>query len=113
MIMSNGRKKRKIAFRILQNQKKEFLKDVNYGRYPKYLIGQVKTGVPRHDCSTIVRTRSGGTYLASYFGEKWQQARFTSTEYGPQQMYFEDIREEVVFWMDGEAQDYSRKQFEE
>lgn len=94
--------------------KEEFYKNVNRGRYPKYVFEQIKEGCPEHDCSAIVCTESDKVILAKYENGKWQQVHFTSTRWSaPQKIYYDDIEEGIKYWTDGEATDCSRKQNEE
>ena len=93
--------------------KEEFYKQVNYGRCPKYVFSQIKEETPEHDCAAIVCTKSGKTMIAKYENGKWQQAHFTSAKFrGRQEIYYDDITEKVVYWTDGKAEDYSRRQHE-
>lgn len=95
--------------------KDQFLKEVNFGRYPKYVISQIKEGKPEQDCSSIVCTFNGNILLAKYEGGRWQQAHFTSTDgyyyHPPQRLYYDDIREGIIYWIDGEPTDCSRGQY--
>lgn len=92
--------------------KEEFYKQVNKGRYPKYVFSQIKEGIPDHDCTALVYTSSDNVVIAKYENGKWQQAHFTSAKFGKQKIYYDDIEEDVIYWTDGTAKDYSRKQFE-
>jgi hypothetical protein len=76
----------------------------------------IKEGKPYKDCASIVLTESGSILLAKYENNKWQQCHFThasSDTYPSQDIYYTDIKEKVIYWTDGEAKDYSRKQNEE
>jgi hypothetical protein len=51
--------------------------------------------------------------LAKYQYGKWEQACFSTTEYGgKQEIYYTDIDEDIVYWTDGKAEDRSREQFD-
>ena len=77
--------------------KEEFYKQVNKGRYPKYVLSQIKEGKPKKDCSTIVCTASDKILLAKYENCKWHQACFTSGSYDTlQHIYYVDINEDVI-----------------
>lgn len=92
--------------------KEEFYKQINKGRYPKYAFSQIKEGTPKKNCSSIVCTASDRLLLAKYQYGKWEQAHFSTTEYGCKQgIYYTDINEDIVYWIDGEAEDRSREQF--
>ena len=92
--------------------KEEFYKRVNEGRYPKYVLSQIKEGKPEKDCSTIVCTASDKILLAKYENCNWYQACFTNASYyTPQRIYYIDIKEDVIYWIKGEAKDKTRKQF--
>lgn len=92
--------------------KNEFHRQINQGRYPKFLFSQIKEGVPKKDCSSIVCTTSDRLLLAKYQYGKWEQAHFSTTEYGDkQEIYYTDINENIVYWTDGEAEDRLGEQF--
>lgn len=94
--------------------KEEFYKQINKGRYPKYVFSQIKEGTPKKDCSSIVCTESDKLLLARYQYGKWEQACFSTTEYGgKQEIYYTDIDEDIVYWTDGAAEDCSREQFDD
>ena len=88
--------------------KEEFYEKVNLGRYPKYVLSQIKEGKPTKDCASIVCTVSGNILLAKYENGAWYQARFTSAP--DQRIYYMIINEDVVFWTDGKPEDKSRQQ---
>ena len=90
--------------------KEEFLEKVNFGRYPKYVFSQIKEGNPIKDCASIVCTAYGNIVLAKYENEKWYQACFTSAPY--QRIYYMEITEDVIFWIDVKAEDKSMEQCE-
>ena len=92
--------------------KEEFYKQVNKGRYPKYVLSQIKEGKPEKDCSSIVCTASGSMLLAKYENGIWQQAHFSGScsGYPSQHIYYTDIKEDVIYWTDGEAEDTTREQ---
>lgn len=99
--------------------KQEFYKKVNWERYPKYVFSQIKEGKPEKDCSAIICTASDKMFLAKYENGKWQKACFTSTDgystysFGASQsINYVDITEDVIYWTDGKAEDYSRPQHE-
>lgn len=93
--------------------KQDFCTRINQGLYPKYVLSQINEGTPKKDCSALVCTESGGLMLAKYEHGKWQQAHFTTTEYGvKQRVYYTDIKEGILYWTDEEPKDRSRKQFE-
>lgn len=94
--------------------KEEFYKAINKGRYPKYVFSQIKEGKPDKDCAALVCTESGRAVIGQFKDGKWQQAHFSSTEGGrKQEIYYSDIKEEVVYWTDGKAEDTSRDQFDD
>lgn len=94
--------------------KEEFYKQVNRGRYPKYVLSQIKEGKPKIDCSTIVCTASDKILLAKYENCNWYQACFTKgCDYISQHIYYKDIKEDVIYWIDGKAEDTTRKQFDD
>ena len=90
--------------------KKEFLYQINRWRCPKYILSQIKGGQPKKDCSAIICTASDRILLAKYENGKWQQACFThaTSGYPSQNIYYTDIKDNVIYWTDGEAKDYSR-----
>ncbi len=87
--------------------KEEFYEKVNFARYPKYVLSQIREGKPTKDCASIVCTTSGNILLAKYENGEWYQACFTSSN-----IYYMRINEDVIFWTDGKAEDKSGKQFE-
>ena len=90
--------------------KEEFLEQINISRYPKYTILQIKEGIPDHDCVSLVCTESDKTAIAKYENGKWQQAHFTSTKFGGrQEIYYDDITENVVYWTDSAPEDYGKE----
>ena len=94
--------------------KQEFYKKVNWERYPKYVFSQIKEGKTEKDCSAIICTASDKMFLAKYEDGIWRKACFTSTDrciynFVPsQRIYYTDIAEDVIYWTDGKAEDYSR-----
>lgn len=91
--------------------KEQFLEEINFSRYPKYTLSQIKEGKPKEDCASIICTASGRILLAKWEYGKWQQAHFTSTRYGgKQEIYYTDIDEGVIFWTDEKAKDYSNQE---
>ena len=92
--------------------KEEFYKQVNKGRYPKYVFSQIKEGKPMKDCSSIVCTASGSILLAKYENEIWQQAHFSGcySVYPSQHIHYTNIEEDVIYWIDGEAKDTTKEQ---
>lgn len=97
--------------------KEEFYERVNIDRYPKYVFDQIQDGTPENDCAAIVCTESDKILLAKYEDGKWRQAHFTSPsrDYcgtSSQSIYYADIKEDIIYWTDGDAKDYSRKQRE-
>jgi len=56
--------------------KEEFYKRVNEGRYPKYVLSQIKEGKPNKDCSSIVCTASDKMLIAQFMDGKWKQVCF-------------------------------------
>lgn len=92
--------------------KEEFLRQVNKGRYPKYTFSQIKDGIPDKDCNAIICTESDSILLAKYQNGVWQQACLESTEdVFKQEMYYANINEGIIYYIDGEAEDCSREQF--
>ena len=88
--------------------KEQFLEKINFSRYPKYTLSQIKEGNQKEDCCSIICTLSDHILIAKWEYGKWQQAHFTSTRYGgKQEIYYTDINEDVIFWTDGNAKDYS------
>ena len=80
-------------------KKEEFLKNVNFGRYPKYEITDIREGKPDKDTTATVLTENDKMYLAKYEDGKWQQAHFTSTKFGEcQQIYYTDIDDNIIYW---------------
>jgi len=92
--------------------KEEFLHEINAGRYPKYILSQIKEGKPEKDCSSIVCTSSNNIVLAKYENGKWHQAHFRTATfvYPSQSIYYTSIKEDVIYWTKGEAKDITRKQ---
>lgn len=90
--------------------KEEFYKKVNFWRYPKYVLSQIKERKPTKNCASIVCTASGNILLAKYENGEWNQACFTSAPY--QKISYMRINEDVIFWTDGKAEDTSHKQNE-
>jgi hypothetical protein len=95
--------------------KEQFLKEINRGRYPKYVLSQIKSGKPRKECSAIVLTATGSMLLAKYENGVWQQVHVYNTgpNYPSQDFNWTEIKEKVVYWTSGEARDSSRQQFED
>ena len=89
--------------------KEEFYKQVNKGRYPKYVLSQIKEGKPKEDCSTIICTASDKMLLAKYENDNWHQVCFSSCNYASQHTYYIDIKEDVIYWIEGKAEDTTRK----
>ena len=88
----------------------QFYEQINRGRYPKYIFSQIKEGTPEHDCVALVCTSSDNILIAKYENGKWQQAHFTSTKFGGrQEIYYDDIEGEVIYWTDGTPEDYSKE----
>lgn len=84
--------------------KEEFIERVNEGRYPKYVLSQIKEGEPSENCSAIVCTLSNKILLAKYENGKWSQACFTTPGgYTSQRIYYIDINEDIRYWTEGEA----------
>lgn len=92
-------------------KKEKFYEIINFGRYPKYALSQIKEGKPTKNCVSIVCTASGNILYAMYENGKWYQTYFTSAP--DQRIYCLDINEDVIFWTDGEAKDRSREQFKQ
>lgn len=91
----------------------QFFHKINFGRYPKYTNSQIKEGTPKNDCVALACTESDKVIIAKYENGKWRQAHFTSTRFGGrQEIYYDDVAENVVFWTDGEPKDLSRQQNE-
>ena len=93
--------------------KEEFFNKINIGRFPKYVLSQIKEGKPEKDCSAIVCTESESILLAKYEYGKWQQAHFTSATsatsgYPSQSIYYTDIKEDIIYWTDGKAEDRTK-----
>ena len=90
--------------------REEFFEHINRSRYPKYVFSQIKEGTPDYDCVSIVCTSSDNIVIAKYENGKWQQAHFTSTEFGDrQEIYYDDITEKIVYWTTGAPEDYNRE----
>ena len=86
--------------------KEEFCEHVNRSRYPKYVLSQIKEETPDHDCVALICTSSDNVVIAKYENSKWQQAHFTSTKFGGrQEIYYDDIKEDVIYWTDGAPED--------
>ena len=100
--------------------KEEFYEKINRGRYPKYVLEQIKEGTPPKNCSSIVCTASDKILIAQFMDGKWKQVCFhTMSTPGfidyhtaRQTTYLTDIYENIQYWTDGEAKDYSREQNE-
>lgn len=90
--------------------KEEFFNKINRGRFPKYVLSQIKERKPEKDCSAIVCTESESILLAKYEYGKWQQAHLTSATSGylSQSIYYTDIKEDIIYWTDGEAEDKTK-----
>lgn len=86
--------------------KEEFLERINRSRYPKYVLSQIKEGTPDHDCVALVCTSSDNLAISKYENGKWKQAHFTSTKFGgKQEIYYDDIEGDVIYWTDGAPED--------
>lgn len=85
--------------------KEEFLQEANFGRNPKFTMDDVHSGIPKKDGGGfIVLTSSGNIILAKYESNRWSQAHFTearSVSYpkSSQEIYFTDIKEEIIYWI--------------
>ena len=91
--------------------KEEFYKRVNKGLYPKYVLSQIKEGKPKEDCSTIVCTASDKILLAEYENGNWHQVCFNgSYHHNPHGIHYIDIKEDIIYWIEGEPKDTTRKQ---
>lgn len=89
--------------------KEEFLDIANFSRYPKYTLSQVREGNPNKDTIAIAVITSGSLLIGKYEGGKWSQAHVTSTIYGDkQEIYYEEIEEEILYWVEGDGEDYSK-----
>ena len=90
-----------------------FYSKVNYGRFPKYILSQIKDSTPQNNCVAIVCTESDRILIAKYEYGIWKQAHFSSTEDGyEQEIYHSNIDESIKYWTDGKPEDRTRKQFE-
>lgn len=100
--------------------KEEFYEKINQGRYPKYVFAQIKEETPSKNCSSIVCTASDKILIAQFEDGKWKQVCFHTMstpsffDYnsGQQTIYLTEIDENIRYWTDGKAEDYSRKQNE-